>query len=140
MLNYKKKTRGSVLFVAIVFSLMGLILIAGLFMAYQRTFRVIFPIKTYTTVREAVSGTTLLLASYIDNRYFEDLILGQCRNGSIKYRLTGVTNFFEAHWKVCLVSANLQQNPRIYIYSLTTNSSGPRGVFSSIEALYRLER
>ncbi len=113
------KNQGSVLLLSLILSLIGLILISGLFTAYYRMIKIVFPIRVYSTVREAASGTVTLLATYIDNKYFSRIDQADCPRGTveisnasaircckanIRFKLTNYTETFTAEGMVCLIS------------------------------------
>jgi len=156
------KQRGAALLLTLVLSLIGLILVGGLYLAYQRLLGIVFPIKTYATLREAASGTVELIAAYIDTDYFREMERGECPNpltragnlccsGEIKFRLIGEDGMFIAKSAVCLVgigqagfgiSPVAELDPAIkasqpYIYSIIVKSYGPRGTSSTVESLYQ---
>lgn len=106
----KKRERGSALFMSIMFTFIGLILVAGIYFAYHRSIMVIFPVRTYSTLREGVSGTIHLVARYIDKGYFSDIVPWGCPPGTtllqnipaliccettIKIKLIGYTEPFQ---------------------------------------------
>ncbi len=122
MKRSSKRVKGSVLFLTLILSLIGLILISGLFMAYYRMLKVIFPVRIYSNVREAASGTVTLLASYVDKGTFSRIDQEECPSGTkditqdmsnssavrccqaeIKFRLVGYTDVFPAKATVCLL-------------------------------------
>ncbi|MEZ0343769.1 MAG: hypothetical protein ABWJ99_03045 [Caldimicrobium sp.] len=113
-----QKKKGSALFIAIIFSLIGLIVLAGLYYAYYRSLMVIFPIRTYSDIREGVIGTVNLIATYVDKRYFSKIDQQDCPPGTenlpnataircckaeIKIRLIGYNELFPVHSEVCLM-------------------------------------
>lgn len=123
MINFKNKKQGSVLFLVLILSLIGGILISGLFMAYYRMTKIIFPVRTYSTLREAAAGTVTLLASYIDQKYFSRIDQDSCPRGTeevgnssaircckakIEFKLVGYPNTFPAESMVCLLSLTSQ--------------------------------
>jgi hypothetical protein len=158
-LNLRQK--GAALFLTLIFSLIGLILVGGLYLAYQRMLGIVFPIKTYVTLREAVAGTVELIASYIDKDYFKDIGQGCpapltqsgnfCCNSEIKFRLIGEQGTFIANATICLVGiaqAGFGISPVVeldpaskvsqpYIYSIIVRAYGPRGTTSTIESVYQ---
>ncbi len=81
--KFKQKKRGSALFVTIMLSFVGLIIMAGLMSLWQRYTRLVSPIKTYSTLREAAAGGLQLIASYIENGNFDNMRYGECPPGTI---------------------------------------------------------
>ena len=158
----KQRQKGVSLFLTLIFSLIGLILVGGLYLAYQRMYGLIFPIKTYATLREAASGTVELIASYIDKDYFKGLERGNCPNplqpgdtlccnGEIKFHLTEERGLFVANATICLIgiaqagfglSPVVEIDPAIkasqpYVYSIIVRAFGPRGTVSVVESVYQ---
>lgn len=116
---HKQRKRGSALFIAIMFSLIGLVLVSGLYYAYRRSLMVIFPVRTYSNIREGVAGTVQLIASYINKKYFSKIDQNPCPPGTIevsnatairccladiKIRIVGYENqLFPVKTQVCLL-------------------------------------
>lgn len=159
----KKRKRGSVLFVAIMFSFIGLLMIAGLVAVWYRLTHIFFPVKTYASVREAAAGGIKLIASYIDHEFFVDLEKGRCPSGleltnngtcckvNLKYRLLGSGKEYLNPIFVCLLGYQAQPGAEItgvtytpqaaklglnFIYGLNSTAYGPNNVTAYIEAVY----
>lgn len=163
----RKRNIGQVLFLTIIFSLVGLIISAGLYYAYERFFRGFFPIKTYTTIREAVAGTVQIIASYIDQcpedaksrlecpKGLSEPDEKNCRNGIIRFRLVNERDTFPANATVCLlypgnpkggstesvvgIDIPGARSVKNLIYSITVTAYGPYGVTSTVEAVYQAQ-
>ncbi len=114
-----RKKEGSVLFLVLILSLIGAILMAGLYVAYQRALGTFFPIRIYSNLREASSGTVTLLASYVDRKLFSRIDTEGCPSGmeektnatavrccttTIKFKLVGYMETFPAEAELCLLS------------------------------------
>ncbi len=155
------RQQGVALFLTVILSLIGLILVGGLFIAYQRMLGMVFPIKTYATLREAASGTVELIASYVDKDYFEKMGRGECPpsltkvdnfccQGIIRFHLIGEPGDFVANSTVCIVgivqagygiSPVVELDPGLkgsqpYLYSIIVRATGPRGTLAIVESLY----
>ncbi len=156
--------KGVALFLTIILSLLGLILLAGLYYAYQRVTGILFPIKSYATVREAAVGTVELIASYVDREYFKSMERRECPKplslsndtlnccrGEIRFRLAGENLIFSSYATICLIGvaqAGFSMSPVVeldpsvkitqpYIYAITVKAIGPRGTTSMIESIYQ---
>jgi hypothetical protein len=160
MKRRSEKVKGSALFLTLILSLIGLMLISGLFMAYYRMLKVIFPIRIYSNIREAASGTVMLLASFVDKGDFSGIDQDDCPIGTkevngtsadlccqaeIKFKLVGYTEVFIANTTVCLLARSNLPGDRAdpvtgggnkYFYSITTTAFGPQGTSSYVESLY----
>lgn len=159
----KKRNKGSALFVALMFSFIGLLVIAGLVAVWYRLTHVLFPVKTYTSVREAASGGVKLLASYIDQGFFSDLEKGRCPAGlqstnngtcclvNLKYRLLGSEREYSNPVYVCILGYQTQPGMEItgvaytpqaarfglnFVYGLNSTAYGPNSVTAYVEAVY----
>ncbi|MGB9762107.1 MAG: hypothetical protein ACP5KO_06990 [Caldimicrobium sp.] len=163
-MTYKQRNSGQALFLTIIFSLLGLLLIGGLYLAYERAIKIVFPIRTYTTLREAASGTVQMLAKYIDECPENAKLtfecpqgLGSpderyCRSGIIKFRLIEYKDVFVANATICPLyqalfpgesaEAVVSTDPNIQfsrklVYSIIVKAYGPYGTTSTIEAVYQ---
>ncbi|MFN3406909.1 MAG: hypothetical protein ACK40E_04180 [Caldimicrobium sp.] len=65
------KKKGSALFVALMLSFIGLILIGGIAALWLRFHHITFPIRTYSSVREAAAGGIDLVRKLLDNGKFD---------------------------------------------------------------------
>jgi hypothetical protein len=158
-----QKERGSALFTAIMFSFIGLLIIAGLVAVWYRLTHILFPVKTYTSVREASAGGIKLLASYVDQGYFSELEKGNCPPGTsptangtcclvnLKYKLLGESKEYINPITICLLGyqpqpgfeitgvAYTSQAARLglnYIYGFNSTAYGPNNVTAYVEAVY----
>ncbi len=86
--KFKQKMKGSALFVIVMLSFVGLIIIAGLVSLWERYTRLVFPIRTYSSLREAAGGGLQLIASYIENGNFDNMRYGECPPGTISPSVT----------------------------------------------------
>lgn len=79
----KRKSKGSALFVALMFSFISLLIIAGLVVLWYRLNATLFPIKTYSSVREAAAGGINLVVSLVNQNYFFEMEEGRCPSGTV---------------------------------------------------------
>uniref|UniRef100_A0A832GRU7 Uncharacterized protein n=1 Tax=Caldimicrobium thiodismutans TaxID=1653476 RepID=A0A832GRU7_9BACT len=123
--NDLKRTRGSILFMGIILAFIGMVILAGLYFHYVKSLHIIFPVKTYATLRDAAVGTVHMVTHYIDNGYFRTIDNDPCPPGttnvnatdenatlasairccetSINFRLVGYSETFPADTVVCLL-------------------------------------
>lgn len=80
--EFIKRKKGSALFVALMLSMIGLFMIGGLILVWQSLSRSLFPIKTYSSVREAAQGGVRLIAAYIERGYFDEMRYLECPQGT----------------------------------------------------------
>jgi len=79
----KNRKRGSLLFIALIFSFISLLIIAGLIALWYHYTQVIFPVKVYTSIREAAKGSVVLIASEIDSGFFDEMEYGKCPSHTV---------------------------------------------------------
>lgn len=113
----RKRTKGSALFLAIILSTIALMLLGSLMVVWWKLTQATFPVRTYSSVREAAAGGVELLVGYIANRYFDEMSLGVAPSGTraitpsnaypfcvevpLKYQLLGDTRHFNNPVRVC---------------------------------------
>lgn len=157
------RKKGSALFVAIMFSFIGLLVIAGLVTIWYRLTHILFPVRTYTSVREAASGGIKLLATYVDQGYFSDINLGKCPAGTqpisngtccivnLKYKLLGDSKEYLNPVTICTLGYQAQPGFEItgvaytsqaarlglnFVYGFNSTAYGPNNVTAYVEAVY----
>ncbi|MCS7279901.1 MAG: hypothetical protein NZ530_07605 [Thermodesulfobacteriaceae bacterium] len=117
--KFKKKirTKGSALFLAIVLSTIALILLGSLMLVWWKFTQAAFPVRTYSSLREAAAGGVELLVGYISNRYFDEMGVGRAPRGTraltssnaypfcvevlLRFQLLGDTRQFNNPVQIC---------------------------------------
>lgn len=160
-----KKEHGIALFIAIMLSFITLLVIAGLIAVWQRLNMVIFPVKIYSSVREAAGGGIKLLVNYIDGGFFDKIEYAECPPGTalssngtivccrvpIKYKLLGSNREYLNPIEVCLFNYQPQAGEEVtgaaytsqaakvgkgLIYGFNSTAIGPGNVTAHVEAVY----
>ncbi len=142
------RTKGNVLFIALIFAFLALLIIAGLVAFWYRYTHTIFPIKVYTNIKQAAAGSVEMVATYIDTGFFKDMELGKCPSGTtpvnatgtsavqcckmvFKYKLLGSDKTFDNPVQVCLLGYKPQPG-----FSLTGVAYTPPSVKFGLNLLY----
>jgi len=156
----KPKQKGSALFVAIMFSFIGLLIIAGLVAVWYRLTHVIFPVKTYSSVREAAAGGVKLLASYIDVCTKDLLDYGECQPvfqnenqvpndgnqscwgiNNLKFKLLGSDREYPNPIVICFLvrerAPGFSGGEQFIFWGMNSTAIGPNNVTAYVEAVYR---
>lgn len=168
---YKKRAsivsrqKGASLFIAIMLSFIGLLIIGGLITAWYRLTHIIFPIKTYSSVKEAAGGGIKLLSTYIDQGVFSEMERGNCPQGTslignntlpccqvnLKYKLLGGTREYANPIAICFLGYVPQPGYEItgvaytsqpakfgknFIYGFNSTAYGPNNITAYVEAVY----
>jgi hypothetical protein len=161
----KNRERGSALFISIMFAFIGLILVAGIYFAYHRSLMVIFPVRTYSNLREGVTGTIHLVARYIDKGNFSDICLNcppgltpvsnasaiNCCETYIKIKLIGYPGTFPVKTQICCMGSvqtpgnstkpvvekdSGEKSIQTLLFAINAEGRGPQGASVFIESLY----
>jgi len=159
----KPKQKGSALFVAIMFSFIGLLIIAGLVAVWYRLTHIIFPVKTYSSVREAAAGGVKLLSAYVDLGYFLDIQsscpselnsnrtslpnLPYCCKSDVPFKLVYSNNTFYNHVTICLLrppepapgyptGGTTSNIPLLFLYGFNSTAIGLQNETAHVEAVY----
>jgi len=155
--KYQINNKGIALITALALAIVILIILAGLYYFMVNFFGISQNIKVYSSTRDAaIGGINYGLTKIYQNDIPTNV--GDCKNFTIKYKLSSDSNNYENKITICLLKKEINssssgnnnnnssgpvtyinpgQNNDIYVFSIISEADGPNNTKSRIEAIYK---